>query len=170
MFNRLVLLVAFFAAFILLIPASAQQDDAQHQSTSICTFQDGNEISIRYNSVEFNKKNEPPLGKPWAPDGKPILLFTPTNLTVGNATVPTGAYSMYTIRNRNDWTLIVNKNVTQGAEYDPSQDLVRVNLEMGKLTSATKPLNISLGHIQPKVCSLQIVFGDTGAWTELKQQ
>jgi hypothetical protein len=76
---------------------------------------------------------------------------------------------VYTIKNRNDWTLIINKNVSQGAAYDSAQDVVRVNMESGKLPSM-KPLNITLGHIQPKVCSLQIVFGDTAAWTDLKQQ
>jgi Protein of unknown function (DUF2911) len=159
--------VALSALLLLIVPAYAQEND--NQSTSICTFEDGNEISVRFQNLEFNKKNEPPFGKPWAPNGTPIFLFTPTSLTIGNSTVPTGAYSVYTIRNKSDWTLVVNKNVSQGAAYDPAQDLVRVNMESGKLTS-NKPLNVSLGHVQPKVCTLQIVFGDSAVWTDLKQK
>jgi hypothetical protein len=162
------MVVALSALLLLGVPAQAQ-GDSDNQSTSICTFEDGNEISVRYQNLDYNKKNEIPFGKPWAPNGTPIFLFTPTNLTVGNSTVPTGAYSVYAIRNKSDWTLIINKNVTPGTAYDPSQDLVRVSMESSKLGS-TKPLNVSLGHIQPRVCSLQIVFGDSAAWTDLKQK
>ena len=169
MSKRLVFSVVALFAVCILSTAVAAQDKSDNQSTSFCTFEDGNEVSVRFQPLEFNRKNEPPVGKPWAPNGTPVLLFTPTSLTVGNSTVPTGAYSVYTVRNKSDWTLIINKNVSQGSTYDAAQDVVRVNMEAGKLSSV-KPLNITLGHIQPKVCSLQIVFGDTAVWTDLKQQ
>ena len=140
-------------------------------STTFCTYQDGNEVSLRYIPVDSNKKNEPPSGgKPWMPGGTPILLFTPSELVIGGTSLPTGAYSVYLIRNRNDWTLIVNKNVTQGAPYDAQQDLVKVNMETSKLPTGSKALTLSLGHIAPKTCSLQMVFGDIGAWTDIKEK
>ncbi|HET9698037.1 MAG TPA: DUF2911 domain-containing protein [Terriglobales bacterium] len=169
MLKRLAIMVVALSATCTLTTGAAAQDKSDNQSTTFCTFEDGNEVSVRFQPLEYNRKNEPPAGKPWAPNGTPILLFTPTNLTVGNSTVPTGAYTVYTVKNRSDWTLIINKNVSQGAAYDSAQDVVRVNMESGKLPN-TKPLNITLGHIQPKVCSLQIVFGDTAVWTDLKQQ
>jgi hypothetical protein len=166
--NRLVLPLAFCVALFLPIVSASQQQP--EPATTFCTFDDGKEVSLRYQAVEANKKNDPISGKPWSPGGAPMFLFTPTDLTIGNATIPTGAYSVYTIRNKNDWTLIVNKNVTQGSAYDQQQDLVRVPMEVTKLSATNKPLVISLGHTAPKTCSLQLVYGDTGAWTEFKEK
>lgn len=153
------------------IPALAQVATSQsNEQTAICTFPDDAEISVRYLPVEYDKKTEPPPGKAWAPGGMPIYLFTPIELLVGNTAIPTGAYSIYTIPNKGTWVLVINKNVAQGASYDEKQDLVRINMETVKAIVPNKPLTVTLGHIAPKVCSLQIVFGDTGAWTELKEK
>jgi hypothetical protein len=161
------LFAIIFAALFLSALAAAQQPDG---STAFCTFEDGKEISVRYQQLDFSKKTDPPVGRPWSPNGVPIFLFTPTELTLGNYTIPTGAYSLYTVKNRNDWTIIINKNVTQGSPYDDKQDLARATMETTKLSAANKPLAVTIGHISPKVCSLQIVFGDTGAWAEFKEK
>jgi hypothetical protein len=160
--------ILFFAILLLLIclPAFAQNDNDQ---TAICTFEDGNEISIRYQSLEANKKNDPNAGKPWGPGGSAMFLFTPTDLTLGSSTIPTGAHSLYLIKNKNDWTLIVNKSVEKGAAYDDKKDIARVNMQSSKLPSA-KPFSLTLGHMAPKVCSIQIVYADTAGWAEFKQK
>ena len=159
------------AALLLSGLAVVQTPPKADPSTVFCTFEDVNEVSLRYMAVDANRKNDPPAGKAWMPGGAPILLFTPTEIIVGTTTVPTGAYSVYPIRNRNDWTLVVNKNVTQGSGYDEQQDLARVNMQTTKLpTGGTKPLNLTLGHTSAKVCSLQLVYADSAAWTDLKEK
>jgi len=156
------LLILLFA-----IPVFAEPDS---QQTTFCTFDDGNEISIRYQGQDATKKNDPPQGKPWGPNASPIFLFTTTDITLGNTSIPTGAYSLYLVKGRSDWSLIVNKNVTQGSPYDDKQDLARVNMDTNKLPSSGKPFNITLGHIAPKVCSIQVVYGDSAGWVEFKQK
>ncbi|HWR13815.1 MAG TPA: DUF2911 domain-containing protein [Terriglobales bacterium] len=171
--TRIVLVVVSFvliSAFSLVAQEQQKTEPEPQSTTVICTYPDDKEISVRFHSVEYNKKNEPPIGKPWTPEGVPVFLFTPTELMVGNSTIPTGAYSLYTIKNKASWTLIISRNVTQGTPYDEKQDVARVTMETGKLPSANKPYVVSLGHIAPKVCSLQIVYGDTGVWAEFKQK
>lgn len=54
-------------------------------------------------------------------------LTTETDLTIGGKAVPTGAYSLYTIRENGQYYLIINNNTGQwGTEYDATKDLVRV--------------------------------------------
>jgi hypothetical protein len=163
--------LTIFAALLLSGLACAQTPPKTDPTTIFCTYEDGNEVSLRYVAVDANRKNDPPGGKPWMPGGAPVLLFTPTEIVIGNTTIPTGAYSVYPIRNRNDWTLVVNKNVAMGSGYDEQKDLVRVNMETSKLASGgSKPLSLTLGHTSAKVCSLQLVYADSAAWTDLKQK
>ncbi len=62
-------------------------------------------------------------------------LTTEVDLTIGGTAVPKGSYSLYTIRERGTYYLIINRNTGQwGTEYDASKDLARVTL-----TAATRP-------------------------------
>jgi hypothetical protein len=158
----------FFALLTLLfaLPLFGEDND----QTAFCTFEDGNEVSIRYQALDANKKNDPPVGKPWGPGGSPMFLFTPTELSVGNSTIPMGAHSVYLVKNKSDWTLILNKNVDKASTYDDKQDITRVNMQSSRLTTTNKPFNVTLGHMAPKVCTLQVVYGDMAGWAELKQK
>src|SRR5262245_31015553 len=71
--------------------------------TTICTFEDGNEISMRYIPVSADKEKLQ-NGKPWAPGGSPIVLFSPVGLIFDRTQVGIGAKSLYLIPGRNQWT------------------------------------------------------------------
>ncbi len=63
-------------------------------------------------------------------------ITTDVDLTIGGTAVPKGSYSLYTVRERGAYLLIINKNTGQwGTEYDASKDLARV-----PLTAATRPV------------------------------
>ena len=48
-----------------------------------------------------------------------MLLFTQGATTLGGSPIPVGAFSMYVIPGRDEWTLIVNRNVTPGVQVRP---------------------------------------------------
>lgn len=145
-------------------------DPDQNSATAFCDFDDGQEVSIRYNSVINNSKDEPRNGKVWAPGGSPMTLFTGVPLMLDNATIPTGAYSVYVIPNKKEWTLIVNKNVTAGAAYDEKDDVARSSMELGEVETPPKQLQVSFAHIAPKDCSIRLYYGKTGAFTDFKEK
>src|SRR6266571_4219485 len=89
---------------------------AQDSQTAYCDFTDGGEVSMRYNPAV---KDEPRNGRVWSPG---ITLFVQVPLTLGGSEITIGAYAVYLIPDRKNWTLIVNKNVTAGAVYNSSQD------------------------------------------------
>ena len=148
----------------------AQKPDADaHTATAFCDFDDNQEISVRYNSA-VGSKDEPRNGKVWLPGGTPLTLFVGAPVSFNNTPIPVGAYSVYVIPNRKDWTLIVNKNVTPGAAYDQTQDVARGPMELGEVDSPPGQLQVSLAHVSPKQCSIRLYYGKMGAFAEFTEK
>jgi len=99
-----------------------------------------------------------------------MTLFAAVPLELGNSTIPTGAYSVYAIPNKKEWTLIVNKNVTAGAAYDDKQDVARSSMELGEVDTPPRQLQVSFAHTAPKTCSIRLYYGKTGAFTDFKEK
>jgi hypothetical protein len=166
--KRLGLTFVLLAPFVFVLSAAAQE--SKNTESTACTFEDGKEISIRYNPAEYKKNYEIPSGKAWAPGDVPMLLFTPTDILAGNTTLPTGAYSMYITRSRNEWTLIISRNIKEGAPYDASQDVAKLPMGTGKTNAPRTTFITQLGHMGPKVCSIQISVGETGAFADFTEK
>ena len=168
---RVLAVCIFILALFIFAKASEQAGGAdQNSSTAFCDFDDGQEVSIRYNGSITNPKDEPRNGKLWAPGGSPMTLFTAIPLELGSSTIPTGAYSVYVIPNKKEWTLIVNKNVTAGAAYDEKEDVARSSMELGEVDTPPKQLQVSFAHIAPKDCSIRLYYGKTGAFIDFKEK
>ena len=166
------------AVFIVLISQSflcttafAQQADAGDQTATItCDFTDGNEITVQYNNSAMSEKDQPRNGRVWLPGGSPMTLYTQVPTVLNHVELPVGAYSMYVIPNKKDWTLILSKNVTTPKNYDEKQDLVRAPMEIGGVNSPPKRLQASFAHIAPKQCSIRLYYETTGAFVEFNEK
>ncbi|HYD53020.1 MAG TPA: DUF2911 domain-containing protein [Gemmatimonadaceae bacterium] len=72
-------------------------------------------------------------------------LTTDLDLTIGGARVPRGRYTLYTLPTRAGWKLIINRQTGQwGTEYDPKQDLARVDLRTRTLREPAESFTIWL--------------------------
>jgi hypothetical protein len=99
--------IAVLGQVLVANPAFAQQPDADaHTATAFCDFADNQEISVRYNNAPG--KDDTHNGKVWLPGGKPLTLFVGAAVSLNNNPIPIGAYSVYVIPNRKEWTLIDN--------------------------------------------------------------
>lgn len=162
--NRfLAVLVLLFTGYL----AAAVAQQAPADATVFCTFQDGKQISVQYDRASVKEANFS-SGKLWSPGDKPMVLFTQTDLTVGNTVVPVGAYSVYLIPGKEKWTLVINKSVKPG-EYSEQQDLVREPMDVGHL-SDSQPFSLVFAHVAPKQCNLRVYEAKTGTWAELKEK
>lgn len=144
------------------------QDSDANSATAFCDFDDNQEISVRYNNAA--SKDEPHNGKVWLPGGKPLTLFAGAPISFNNTPIPIGAYSVYIIANRKEWTLIVNKNVTPGAAYDQTQDVARGPMELGEVDSPAGQLQVSFAHVAPKQCSIRLYYGKVGAFADFMEK
>jgi hypothetical protein len=157
---------SFFSA-----AAAAEQADSDDKIvTASCDFDDGKEISAQYDSSAMSPKDEPRSGKVWLPAGSPITLYTQVPIILNHVEIPIGAYSMYVLPNKKEWTLIVNKNVTNPKTYDDKQDLVRARMELGGVNSPPKQLHLSFAHVAPKQCSIRLYYETTGAFVEFNER
>jgi Protein of unknown function (DUF2911) len=138
---------------------SAQQ---QPTSTTSCNLDDGREVYVRYNAVKNDKISN---GKPWAPGGAPMTLFTEAQLTLGGAIIPLGAYSVYPIPEKGKWALAVNKNVTAGSPYDEKQDLARATMETDQVPQPADALEVAFAHVGSR-CTLRIYFGKNASFVD----
>lgn len=148
---------------ILLAPFLAAQSGG-NQSTTSCNLEDGRQVYIRYTPVS-SKQERISNGKPWAPGGTPMTLFTEAQLSLGSSTIPLGAYTIYPIPARGNWSIVVNKNVTTGASYDEKQDVARAQMETAQVDSASDQLEVAFAHVGNR-CSLRIYIGKTASFVD----
>src|SRR6266576_4245396 len=167
---RAVWLCTFLASVLSLVPPAAGQQSAAEPEAAICTFEDGKQITARYNPIPAGKSDALPLGKVLIPGGSAMTFFTETDLSLGRTTIPTGGYTLYIIPAKKDWTLIVSKNTSLDAKYDDKQDLVRASMETGQLSTPADRLGLYFGHVGLKRCEIDVDFGKTRGWVEFKQK
>ncbi len=72
-------------------------------------------------------------------------LNTTTDLRVGDAVIPAGKYTLWTLPTPSGTKLIINRQTGQwGTEYDSSKDLVRLDLRTEQLTEPVERLTITV--------------------------
>ena len=147
---------------ILLAPFLAAQSGG-NQSSTTCNLDDGRQVYIRYTPVSAKEKFS--NGKPWAPGGTPMTLFTEAQLTLGSSMIPIGAYTIYPIPARGNWSIAVNKNVTAGSAYDEKQDVARTQMETAQVDSASDQLEVAFAHVGNR-CSLRVYIGKTASFVD----
>lgn len=86
------------------------------------------------------------------------------NMTIGNATVPAGAYTLWTIPRQDGVTLVINRQTGQwGTEYHPEQDLTRVPM---RTTNAPSPReNFAISIEGPDRAKELRIAWDTFVWS-----
>jgi hypothetical protein len=93
-----------------------------------------------------------PYGEVWRTGANAATtLKTDGDIMIGNAKVPAGTYTMFTIPAESGWKLIISKRLQDangkpawGAfEYDQSQDLARVDMNVSKLPAPVETFTIN---------------------------
>ena len=87
-----------------------------------------------------------PYGKIWRTGANAATtLKTEGDIMIGNLHVPAGTYTLFTIPNKKEWTLIVNKQTGQwGTNYDEKQDLGRVAMKVRPAKKTIETFKIDL--------------------------
>ena len=94
-----------------------------------------------------------------------MTLFTEAQLSLGSSMIPIGAYTVYPIPARGNWSIVVNKNVTAGSAYDEKQDVARSQMETAQVESSTDQLEVAFAHVGAR-CSLRVYIGKTASFVD----
>lgn len=87
-----------------------------------------------------------PYGEVWrtgANEATEITLYQ--DMMVGNETIKAGTYTLYTIPEENEWTVILNKstNVWGAYDYHVEQDLARIKVPVRKAENSIEALSMA---------------------------
>src|ERR1700761_6797104 len=137
---------------------------------------DGKTVSIHYNAPSMRGRKIfgglVPYDKVWRTGANPATaLKTGVNLKIGSATVPAGSYTLYTLPTESGWKLIINKQTGQwGTKYDQSQDLARVDMQVGKTSAPVEQFTISFTLTGGDSAKLKVEWENTSATVDVRER
>ncbi len=131
----------------------AQQDKSKRPSPPAQAKFDlgsGKSITIDYSSPRAKGRKIygglVPYGEVWRTGANEATTFVTTaELNVGGTTVPAGSYTLFTIPDKDKWTLILSKKTGEwGTDYPgASNDLARIPMKASTLPSPVEDFTIS---------------------------
>jgi hypothetical protein len=110
----------------------------------------GKKITIEYYAPSMHGRKVMgglvPFGEVWCTGANwATKITTEGNLQMGGLKLPAGSYSIWTLPNANEWTLIINKQTGQfHLNYDASQDFGRMKMNLKKLAAPVETFKIEL--------------------------
>jgi len=160
-------MLAMLAVASLGLTAQQEQRKSPHESTSITL--NGNKITITYGRPFLHGRKAvggslAPFGQVWRTGADEATKLTANaDLTIGDLKVPKGSYALFTIPEKDHWTLIVNKTADQwGAfSYDASKDLGRTQMNVKNLSSPVEEFTISLKSVSGNEATLTMAWENT---------
>lgn len=130
-----------------LIVQGQQQRASAHEKVSATLG--GKKITIEYGRPQMKGREIfgklVPFDQVWRTGAdEATVLTTEGDLMLGALHVPAGTYSLFTVPNEKEWTLVVNKTAKQwGAfKYEAATDLGRTKMSVKKLSSPVEVFTI----------------------------
>jgi DUF2911 family protein len=106
-----------------------------------------------------------PFGEVWCTGANwATKISSEGNLQMGTLKMPPGSYSIWTLPNANEWTLIINKQTGQfHKDYDSSTDFGRTKMNLKTLSSPVETFRIELRSDGGNKGTLALVWENTEA-------
>lgn len=85
------------------------------------------------------------------------------DVIINGQTIPAGTYGLFTIPNKNEWTIILNKNAKQwGAyEYKQADDVLRFSVKPEQTKNKVETFTINFPEVTPTEATLNIAWENT---------
>jgi hypothetical protein len=108
-----------------------------------------------------------PNGKRWrtGANGTTSIKFS-DDVTIEGKKIPAGEYGIYTVPRPNEWTVVLNKSLKQGADVDgfkDDQDVARFTIKPYKVASKVESFTIAFTDLTPATANVSMEWENTGA-------
>ena len=165
---------AVVAAATLLAAPAAQAQIATPQASPKSTVSQRvglTDITIVYSRPGVKARNifgtVVPFGKRWrmGANATTSIKFSDDVMIEGKK-VPAGEYGLYTIPNKTEWLVVLNKNTKLGAEVDgfkDDQDVARFSIKPYKVASKVETFTINFTDLTPATANVALEWEMTGA-------
>ena len=156
--------------FLLIFSFSNGQALMPQASSSQTIVQDFGlgKVSLNYGRPNMNDRKIfgglEPYGAVWrtGANGAPILTFTDEVSILGNK-IPAGSYSLFTIPNKDMWTVILNKTAEQWGAYDykEADDILRVEVKPTKINPTVETFSMLFSDVKLGSLNLDLMWENT---------
>jgi len=105
-----------------------------------------------------------PYGKVWRTGANNATTIDfGDDVTIGGTKVPAGKYGLLTIPDKDNWKVIITKQleVTNPTDYKPESDLVRVDVKPMTMKDKMETFTMQFANVKPSTCELQIMWENT---------
>jgi len=97
------------------------------------------------------------------------ITFSDEVMLNGNK-IPKGTYSLYSIPGQKNWTIIINKKISWGTQYDENEDLVRFEVARQEFPIKYETFTFFFGTITDNSCNMGFIWENTLVSMELKTE
>ena len=156
--------------------AVAQQQRPSPAAKADCKFSDGKTITVDYSSPRAKGRKIfgelVPYGQIWRTGANDATTFVTTAaLSVDGKDVPAGSYTIFTIPEKDKWTLIINKHTGEwGIPYKyESEELARLPMSVSSTGSPVENFTISFDQ-SGSACSLKMSWENTQASVNITEK
>ena len=119
--------------------------------------------NIKGRSLLMNKSELVPLGQLWRTGANAATrIHFSDNVSIGGHALDTGSYVIYTIPNKSDWTIIINRGIKNwGTVYNQDEDVFRITVPSMNYSAKTETFTMNFVNITNTTCDLQLTWGNT---------
>src|ERR1051325_4679173 len=170
--------VGCLALGMMALLGSAQADKSSRPSPpakASCSLPDGKTITVDYSSPRAKGRKVfgglVPFGEVWRAGANEATTFVTTSDVMGGGShVPAGSYTLFTIPNKDKWTLIVSKKTGEWGIPYPGQadDLVRVDMKVSATSSPVENFTIAFDKAASG-CALRMEWETTKATVDISK-
>ena len=171
-FSNFSVSLAMAAALLTAPAAHAQIATPQASPKSTVTQRVGlTDITIVYSRPGVKARNifgtVVPFGKRWrtGANATTSIKFS-DDVVIEGKKVAAGEYGLYTIPNKTEWLVVLNKNTKLGADVDgfkDDQDVARFSIKPYKLAGKVETFTIDFADITPATANVAMEWELTGA-------
>jgi hypothetical protein len=126
------------------------------------------DIAINYSRPGVRGRNVfgelVPYGEVWRTGANESTKISfSTDVSINGQQLPAGKYALYTIPNKEEWTVIFSKSLENwGSDgYKQEQDALRVNVKPGATTEKVETFTIAISEIKNDGANLDIMWENT---------
>jgi len=170
--------VGCLALGLMAVLGSAQADKSSRPSPpakATCALADAKTITVDYSSPRAKGRKIfgglVPLGEVWRAGANEATTFVTTaDVMVGGTHVPAGNYTLFTLPNKDKWTLIISKKTGEwGIPYPgQDQDLARVDMKVSATSAPVENFTIAFDKAGAG-CTLRMEWENTRATVEISK-
>jgi len=163
-------MAGFCAAAAAQIPATPGRSGYTSPPTSTSVVVGGKKIVVEYYSPQMHGRKIMgglvPFGEVWCTGANYATKITAdADLQMGELKLPKGSYSIWTIPNEKEWTLIINKETGQFHLYYKQQlDFGRTAMKVKKLDAPVEGFRVDLRDNGGNKGTLALVWETTEAY------